>query len=198
MSQQFKDIFTGGLVSLFYHADTTNTDLADEAYEEIKECAGFPETGIERGTVEVKSFSSQYNRKLVGKLNVPDLTLTVNYIPGESVHEKLIKAAEDGTRIQIKVEYYVDAAKRTGIRTAFNGFISKVAMNGGDEEVVTKEFTFAVDGAPLKQQIFNTAAWTFEELPEPEPQPEHEAVVIPEVEEVTAKATAKRSRKAKD
>lgn len=157
MSQQFKDIFTGGLVSMFYHADTTNTDLADEAYEEIKECAGFPETGIERGTVEVKSFSSQYNRKLVGKLNVPDLTLTVNYIPGDAVHEKLIKAAEDGTRIQIKVEYYVDAAKQTGIRTAFNGFISKVAMNGGDEEVVTKEFTFAVDGAPLKQQIFNTA-----------------------------------------
>ena len=157
MSQQFKDIFTGGLVSLFYHADTTNTALNHEGYEEIKECAGFPETAIERGTVEVKSFSSQYNRKLVGKLNVPDLTLTVNYIPGDAVHEKLIKAAEDGTRIQIKVEYYVDAAKQTGIRTACNGFISKVAMNGGDEEVVTKEFTFAVDGKPLKQEIFNTA-----------------------------------------
>ncbi len=57
---QFNDIFTGGLVSLFYHADTTNTALDHSGYEEIKECAGFPETGIERGTVEVKSFSSQY------------------------------------------------------------------------------------------------------------------------------------------
>ena len=156
MSQQFKDIFTGGLVSLFYHADTTNADLADEAYEEIKECAGFPEYSLSRGTVEVKSYSSQYNRKLVGKLNVEDLTLTVNYIPGDAVHEKLAKAAEDGTRCQIKVEYYVDAGKQTGIRIAYNGFISKVAMNGGDEEVVTKEFTFAVDGAPLKQEVFTT------------------------------------------
>ncbi|EMS0847282.1 hypothetical protein WKQ80_003663 [Escherichia coli] len=156
MSQQFKDIFTGGLVSLFYHADTTNTQLDHSGYEEIKECAGFPETGIERGTVEVKSFSSQYNRKLVGKLNVPDLTLTVNYIPGDAVHAKLDKAAEDGTRIQIKIEYYVDAGKQTGIRTAFNGFISKAAMQGGDEEVVTKEYTFAVDGAPIKQEVFTT------------------------------------------
>ena len=92
------------------------------------------------------------------------------------------------------MEYYVDAAKQTGIRTAFNGFISKVAMQGGDEEVVTKEFTFAVDGKPLKQEIFNTAAWTVEEQPQPIPD---EPTVIPEVEVVTAKATAKRSRKAK-
>ncbi|EFJ2236356.1 phage tail tube protein [Escherichia coli] len=154
MSQQFKDIFTGGLVSLFYHADTTNTDLADEAYEEIKECAGWPSYAIERGTVEVKSFSSQYNRKLVGKLNVPDLELVINYIPGDAVHEKLIKAAEDGTRIQIKVEYYVDAQKQTGIRTAFNGFISKVNLTGDDESVVQRELTFAVDGKPVPQKIF--------------------------------------------
>ncbi|EMY7840725.1 hypothetical protein ABCU65_002675 [Escherichia coli] len=151
---QFKDIFTGGLVSLFYHADTTNTDLSDESYEEIKECAGFPETGIERGTVEVKSFSSQYNRKLVGKLNVPDLTLTVNYIPGDAVHEKLIKAAEDGTRIQVKIEYYVSPDKQTGIRTAFNGYISKATMQGDDESVVTREFVLAIDGKPVPQEIF--------------------------------------------
>ncbi len=50
----------------------------------------------------------------------------------------------------------MDAGKQTGIRIAYNGFISKVAMNGGDEEVVTKEFTFAVDGAPLKQEVFTT------------------------------------------
>ncbi|EHK1726625.1 hypothetical protein J9G62_004048, partial [Escherichia coli] len=62
---QINDIFTGSQIGIFYHSDTKNTDLAHEGYEEIKECAGFPETGVERSTIEVKSFSSQYNRKLV-------------------------------------------------------------------------------------------------------------------------------------
>lgn len=87
---QINDIFTGSQIGIFYHSDTKNTDLAHEGYEEIKECAGFPETGVERSTIEVKSFSSQYNRKLVGKMNVSDLTLSVNYIPSDPVHAKLM------------------------------------------------------------------------------------------------------------
>lgn len=151
---QINDIFTGGQIGIFYHSNTANTDLAHEGYEEIKECAGFPETGVERSTIEVKSFSSQYNRKLVGKLSVSDLTLKVNYLPSDQTHAKLDAAAEAGTRIQIKVEYYIDATRKTGIRTAFNGFISKATMQGDDESVITKEYTFVVDGAPVKQAVF--------------------------------------------
>ncbi|HDJ9688195.1 TPA: hypothetical protein PRS15_003585 [Escherichia coli] len=152
---QINDIFTGSQIGIFYHSDTKNTDLTHEGYEEITECAGFPETGVERSTIEVKSFSSQYNRKLVGKMNVSDLTLSVNYIPSDPVHAKLDAAAEAGTRIQIKVEYYIDATRKTGIHTAFNGFISKATMQGDDESVVTKEYTFVVDGAPVKQAVFS-------------------------------------------
>lgn len=151
---KFKDIFTGGLVGVFYHDDPTNAALDHESYVEIKECASFPSHSIERNTIEVKSYSSQYNRKLVGKLNVGDLTVECNYIPGDEGHEKLNAAAESGKRVQLKFVYYVDTTKTTGIRTAFNGFISKAELTGGDEEVVKKVYSFVVDGAPVKQEIF--------------------------------------------
>ncbi|EDA8844931.1 hypothetical protein A4M37_19290 [Salmonella enterica subsp. enterica serovar Typhimurium] len=148
------DIFSGGLVGLFLHEDVANKDLKSESYIEIPECAAFPETGIERGTIDVPNFSNAYNRKLVGRMSVPDIDLSVNYMPGNEAHEKLIKAAEDGKRIQIKVVYYVDATKTSGIQIAYNGFLSKATLTGGEDAVVGRSFTFAVDGAPVKQEIF--------------------------------------------
>lgn len=50
------DIFSGGLVGLFLHEEVTNTDLDSESYLEIPECAAFPETGVERSTIDVPNF----------------------------------------------------------------------------------------------------------------------------------------------
>ncbi|WP_407820396.1 hypothetical protein, partial [Escherichia coli] len=109
------DIFSGGLVGLFLHEEVTNTDLDSESYLEIPECAAFPETGVERSTVDVPNFGGPYNRKLVGRMSVPDIELSINYMPGNEVHEKLIKATEDGKRVQIKIAYYIDATKKSGV-----------------------------------------------------------------------------------
>lgn len=147
------DIFSGGMVGLFLHEDVTNTDLASESYVEIPECAAFPETGIERSTIDVPNFSSPYNRKLVGRMSVPDIEISVNYMAG-SVHDKLVKAAEEGKRIQVKIVYYIDATKQSGIQIAYNGFLAKAALTGGEDAVVGRNFTFSVDGAPVGQGIF--------------------------------------------
>ncbi|ECO7735899.1 hypothetical protein ACEQMD_003184 [Salmonella enterica] len=153
MSTKF-DIFSGGLVGLFLHEEITNKDLNSEAYVEIPECAAFPETGIERNTIDVPNFSNAYNRKLVGRMSVPAIELSVNYMAG-SVHDKLVKAAEDGKRIQIKVVYYIDATKSAGIQIAYNGFISKTSLTGGEDAVVGRSFTFEVDGSPVGQEVFS-------------------------------------------
>lgn len=150
------DIFSGGLVGLFLHEDIENKDLESDAYLEIPECAAFPETGVERSTIDVPNFSGPYNRKLVGRMSVPDIELTINYMPGNEVHEKLIKATEDGKRVQLKIAYYVDATKKSGIQIAYNGFLSKTTMTGGEDAVVGRTFTFVVDGAPVGQAVFQT------------------------------------------
>ncbi|EBD1065844.1 hypothetical protein G4E98_001006 [Salmonella enterica] len=149
------DIFSGGLVSVFMHDDVTNKDLKSESYVELPEVSAFPETGIERNTIDVPNYSSAYNRKLVGRMSVPAIELSFNYMAGSS-HEKLIKAAEEGKRIQLKIAYYVDAAKTSGIQIAYNGFISKSSLTGGEDAVVGRNFTFEVDGAPVGQDIFTT------------------------------------------
>ncbi|EDQ0980166.1 hypothetical protein GRG99_002412 [Salmonella enterica subsp. enterica serovar Virchow] len=151
------DIFSGGLVSVFMHDDVSNKDLDSESYVELPEVSAFPETGIERSTIDVPNFSSAYNRKLVGRMSVPAIELSVNYMAGSS-HDKLVKAAEDGKRVQIKVVYYVDAAKTSGIQIAYNGFVSKTAMTGGEDAVVGRTFTFEVDGAPVGQGVFSKPA----------------------------------------
>ncbi|EJC7926144.1 TPA: hypothetical protein RM300_004040 [Escherichia coli] len=150
------DIFSGGLVGLFLHDDIENKDLESDAYLEIPECAAFPETGVERSTIDVPNFSGAYNRKLVGRMSVPDIELSINYMPGNEVHEKLIKATEDGKRVQLKISYYVDATKKSGIQIAYNGFLSKTTMTGGEDAVVGRTFTFVVDGAPVGQAVFQT------------------------------------------
>ncbi|ELJ4565830.1 hypothetical protein RTF71_002908 [Escherichia coli] len=148
------DIFSGGLVGLFLQEDVSNKDLDAETYLEIPECAAFPETGVERSTVDVPNFGGPYNRKLVGRMSVPDIELSINYMPGNEVHEKLIKATEDGKRVQIKIAYYIDATKKSGVHIAYNGFLSKTTMTGGEDAVVGRTFTFVVDGAPVKQAVF--------------------------------------------
>ncbi|EAB0069287.1 hypothetical protein VQ207_000308 [Salmonella enterica] len=157
MSATKFDIFSGGLVGLFLHEDVTNKDLNSESYVEIPECAAFPETGIERNTIDVPNFSNAYNRKLVGRMSVPDIEISVNYMAG-SVHDKLVKAAEDGKRIQLKVVYYIDSTKKSGIQIAYNGFLAKSTLTGGEDAVVGRSFTFSVDGAPVGQDVFTTPA----------------------------------------
>lgn len=151
------DIFSGGLVSVFMHDDVANKDLESESYVELPEVSAFPETGIERNVIDVTSFSSAYNRKLVGRMSVPAIELSVNYLAGSS-HDKLITAAEEGKRVQLKIVYYVDAAKTSGIQIAYNGFVSKTSLTGGEDAVVGRTFTFEVDGKPVGQSVFSKPA----------------------------------------
>ncbi|KKF38385.1 MULTISPECIES: hypothetical protein [Hafniaceae] len=151
MAQEF-DVFAGSYVTAFYGSDVKNTDFDNKDFVEIPEVAAFPETGMERAVIDVPNYSTKYNRKLVGRGSVPSIDMTVNYIPG-SVHEKLVKACEDGTRIQVKFVYWVDATKTVGVGVVYNGFLSKSTLTGGDSDVVGRAFTLEVDGGPVVQAV---------------------------------------------
>lgn len=151
------DIFAGSYVSGYYSSDTTNTTLAGTDFVEIPELAAFPETGIEREVITPANFSSPYSRKLVGRASVPSIDITVNYIP-ESVHDKLVKSFDDSKRIQIKFVYWLDATKTKGVAVVYNGSLSKATIAGGESDVVTRAFSFEVDGGPVAQGIIDTTA----------------------------------------
>lgn len=158
MADKF-DIFAGSYVSVFYNSEITNTDINSEKFVEIPETGAFPSTGIEREVITAPNFSHKYSRKLVGRGSVPDIDLTVNYIP-ESVHDVLIKLAEDGKRGQFKIVYWVDASKNLGVAKVYNGFLSSAVHNGGESEVSGLTLTLSVDGGPVASGVIDTTTPT--------------------------------------
>lgn len=142
------DIFAGSYVSVFYNSDVTNKEFDSEKFLEVPETGAFPSTGIEREVITAPNFTHKYSRKLVGRGSVPDIDLTVNYIPG-SIHDSLYKMAEDGTRGQFKVVYWIDATKTVGVGKVYNGFLSNATFNGGESDVTSLAMTLSVDGGPV-------------------------------------------------
>lgn len=140
------DIFSGSNISveLGKAGSTVSTQ-----FKVIQEVAAFPSTGGESAVINVKSFGSVYDRKLVGTRSQPDITLTVNWLPDDEQHIALLAAAENQERVQLRVTYFENATKSTGYYTVLNGFISKDTITGDKDSVVTREFTFSVDGAPV-------------------------------------------------
>lgn len=139
------DIFAGLYVSVYLSDKTGNTSIAGTDFQEITEVSAFPEIGIERQVIDVPNFSTPTNRKLVGRSSINDVSLSVNYVPGDIVHEKLIALADTGTKAQFKIIYWTDESKEYGLATVYNGFISSANMSGGSDAVVAQNFNIAID-----------------------------------------------------
>lgn len=124
--------------------DTTST-----TFTEITELASFTTSGGTSTVIDVVTFNSPYNRKLLGTKAVADIAITVNYLADDAVHAQLVAANENQTRIQLKLEYFQDATKADGFYVVYNGYVSGDQLAGDKDAVVTREFTFAVDGGPV-------------------------------------------------
>lgn len=124
-------------------------------FTEIPELASFTTSGGTSTVIDVVTFNSPYNRKLLGTKSVADISITVNYIADNTVHQQLVTANEAQTRIQLKLEYFQDATKTTGFYVVYNGFVSGDQLAGDKDAVVTREFTFAVDGGPVETGIID-------------------------------------------
>ncbi|MGX9299889.1 hypothetical protein IAQ00_13665 [Pantoea ananatis] len=124
-------------------------------FTEIPELASFTTSGGTSTVIDVVTFNSPYNRKLLGTKSVADISITVNYIADNTVHQQLVAANEAQTRIQLKLEYFQDATKTTGFYVVYNGFVSGDQLAGDKDAVVTREFTFAVDGGPVATGIID-------------------------------------------
>lgn len=127
----------------------TAGDTASTTFTEITELASFTTSGGTSTVIDVVTFNSPYNRKLLGTKQVADIAITVNYLADDAVHAQLVAANENQTRIQLKLEYFQDATKDEGFYVIYNGFVSGDQLAGDKDAVVTREFTFAVDGGPV-------------------------------------------------
>lgn len=84
-----------------------------------------------------------------GTKSVEDIPLTVNYLPDNITHIKLLQLAEDQKRAQFKITYYTDGTHTEGYYAIYNAFISSSTTGGDKDAVVVREFVLSVDGGPL-------------------------------------------------
>lgn len=145
------DIFSGANIKVELGATASSTVAA--TFEVIPEVAVFPTSGSESAVIDVKTFNSAYNRKLLGTKTVPDITLSVNWLPDNTVHQKLLAASENQTRVQIRITYYENATTTKGYSVVYNGFISKDGVTGDKDQVVVREFTLSVDGKAVETKV---------------------------------------------
>jgi len=144
------DVFTGS--NLAVGIGTAGATQAT-TFTNIPEIAAFPSTGSTATVIEVVSFNTSYNRKLVGSKTNADVTLQLNWMPDNTVHQQLVTAFENGTRIQLKFSYFNDATKTTGSYVTYNGFITERKIESDRDKIVNLTLNFACDGAPVAQGL---------------------------------------------
>lgn len=145
------DIFAGANLKVEVGTSAGTTVATD--FQEVPEVNTFTTSGFESTVISVKTFNSAYDRKLLGTKSIPDISLAVNYLADNAVHKKLEQLADEQKRCQIKLSYFEDSSKETGFYVIYTCFVSSTTIGGDKDEVVTKTFTLAVDGAAIDSGI---------------------------------------------
>ncbi|MCW6030168.1 hypothetical protein [Pantoea sp. JK] len=135
----------------------TAGNVSSTTFTEIPELASFTTSGGTSTVIDVVTFNSPYNRKLLGTKSIADIAITVNYLADDEVHQQLVDANENQTRIQLKLEYFQNPTKTEGFYVIYNGYISGDQLAGDKDSVITREFTFAVDQGPVASGLLPIA-----------------------------------------
>ena len=137
------DIFNGMYIKV--EVGSAGSTVATD-FVEVPEVASFTASGFESTVITVKTFNSAYDRKILGTKNVPDITLDVNYLPDNEVHQKLEQLAELRKRCQIKLSYFEYEDQETGFYVVYQCLVSSDTISADKDEVLKKTFTLVVDG----------------------------------------------------
>lgn len=149
------DIFAGANLQVEVGTHTPGSKIEATDFKVIPEIGAFPTVGAENVVIDVVTYNNAYNRKLLGTKSVPDITLTVNYLPDNEVHQKLLELEEKQQRAQFRVTYYEDATRTSSYSVTYVAFVSSSVTAGDKDAVVTRDFVLAVDGGPLVTKITN-------------------------------------------
>lgn len=140
------DIFSGANIKV--EVGSAGATVATD-FVEVPEVNTFTTSGFESTVISVKTFNTAYDRKLLGTKSIPDISLAVNYLPDNATHQKFEDLADTQKRCQIKLSYFENADQNTGFYVVYTCFVSSTTISGDKDEVVTKTFTLAVDGAAI-------------------------------------------------
>ncbi|EFD5120641.1 hypothetical protein QNS08_004116 [Escherichia coli] len=153
----FQNIFSGANLSIeigTYELDSvTGKVKIPTDFKEVPQIASFPQIGFESTIIDVVVYNSAYNEKLLGTKSVPAITMTINYIPSDPIHQKLLALADSQKRAVFKVSYFSDPDHTDGYYETYVAFVSSTSTNGDKDQVVTRDIVLAVTGGSIDSGI---------------------------------------------
>ena len=147
------DIFSGANVEVEVGTWTAGSKVEATDFEVIPELGSFPTVGAENVVIDVVTYNDAYNRKLLGTKSIPDITLTLNYLPDNAVHQKLLELESTQQRAQFKITYYENASRTNSYSVTVVAFVSSSVTSGEKDAVVARDFVLAVDGGPIATKV---------------------------------------------
>lgn len=133
--------FLGNLTTVWINTDTTNVDPNARTFVQVENLSAFPSFSESTSVSTVETYNSTYTFKVAGDSSYGDMTIQVNYVPGENA--VLDSAVDSQQLVQVKVEMLDEGSNDTTVNyVLYNGYLSSVSDTSDMDQVVTRSYVF--------------------------------------------------------
>ncbi|EPJ9254732.1 hypothetical protein L9F41_005553 [Klebsiella variicola] len=133
--------FLGNLTTVWINTDTTNVDPNARTFVQVENLSAFPSFSESTTISTVETYDSTYTSKVAGDSSYGDMTIQVNYVPGENA--VLDSAVDSQQLVQVKVEMLDEGSNDTTVNyVLYNGYLSSVSDTSDMDQVVTRSYVF--------------------------------------------------------
>lgn len=133
--------FLGNLTTVWINTDTTNVDPNSRTFVQVENLSAFPSFSESTSVSTVETYNSTYTSKVAGDSSYGDMTIQVNYVPGENT--VLDSAVDSQQLVQVKVEMLDEGSNDTTVNyVLYNGYLSSVSDTSDMDQVVTRSYVF--------------------------------------------------------
>ncbi|EIX1498667.1 hypothetical protein ACW2AV_000169 [Cronobacter sakazakii] len=133
--------FLGNLTTVWINTDTTNVDPNARTFVQVENLSAFPSFSESTSVSTVETYNSTFTSKVAGDSSYGDMTISVNYIPGENA--VLDSVVDSQQLVQVKVEMLDEGSNDTTVNyVLYNGYLSSVSDTSDMDQVVTRSYVF--------------------------------------------------------
>ena len=123
---------------------TTAIDGTIDSSTKVAEVSSVGTLELSANIIEYNSYGSSYKQKLVGQKDSGTLSLTINWVAGDSSHTALKTKYDDGSAQTFAVKWISGSENAIA---QFTGYIASYSIDTPVEDVVTANIEIAIDGA---------------------------------------------------
>ncbi|EHN8849944.1 hypothetical protein F6R75_000156 [Enterobacter hormaechei] len=133
--------FLGNLTTVWINTDTTNVDPNARTFVQVENLSAFPSFSESTSVSTVETYNSTFTSKVAGDSSYGDMTIQVNYVPGENA--VLDSVVDSQQLVQVKVEMLDEGSNDTTVNyVLYNGYLSSVSDTSDMDQVVTRSYVF--------------------------------------------------------